>query len=426
MAHKQRRRVFIPATGFVSGNIAGAGIETVNMIRGNGEVEEGVLVDMRQSRLDGYRAYDEADNSLKTSTIYAGLYYMDPVGTNADGKVIYKIENMKREAIRSNNYLAGYVSQTNVTNDHVRVDGMTVDNAVSDSHDVPTHNDIVDDTIVNRQGATITSGSKLYKLGYSSSGVPDLNGNLSAAEVFYRNPDPNVTSTSECHLNELWNEVPGAGALFSGAANRVPRNEVLVRYDDNGNVIWAISFREFRSVNSSNVGTRDLAQTVWYNMLPAKDQVTTPTKFMNVAENGEGDVTPAGTDRTITITHTKAQEWTGKIVDVTSTSGSVVNYKLERWNAATNNWVLVPRTDADEIKEADALRANTARAVYQLTIDLNQGSPIVYTLVKLAAIDTKTLQVKHNSGTWSATGDVAGKGYAAQIDSTNASAPTCP
>ena len=417
-------QVFIPATGFVSGNIAGAGIETVNMIRGNGEVEEGVLVDMRQSRVDGYRAYDEADNSLKTSTIYAGLYYMDPVGTNADGKVIYKIENMKREAIRSNNYLAGYVSQTNVTNDHVRVDGMTVDNAVSDSHDVPTHNDIVDDTIVNRQGATITSGSKLYKLGYSSSGVPDLNGNLSAAEVFYRNPDPNVTSTSECHLNELWNEVPGAGALFSGAANRVPRNEVLVRYDDNGNVIWAISFREFRSVNSSNVGTRDLAQTVWYNMLPAKDQVTTPTKFMNVAENGEGDVTPAGTDRTITITHTKAQEWTGKIVDVTSTSGSVVNYKLERWNAATNNWVLVPRTDADEIKEADALRANTARAVYQLTIDLNQGSPIVYTLVKLAAIDTKTLQVKHNSGTWSATGDVTGKGYAAQIDSTNASAPT--
>ena len=81
-------QVFIPATGFVSGNIAGAGIETVNMIRGNGEVEEGVLVDMRQSRVDGYRAYDEADNSLKTSTIYAGLYYMDPVGTNADGKVI--------------------------------------------------------------------------------------------------------------------------------------------------------------------------------------------------------------------------------------------------------------------------------------------------------------------------------------------------
>ena len=416
-------QVFIPATGFVSGNIAGAGIETVNMIRGNGEVEEGVLVDMRQSRLGGYRAYDEADNSLKTSTIYAGLYYMDPVGTNADGKVIYKIENMDRAAIRSNNYLAGYVSQTNVTNDHVRVDGMTVNNAHSDFHDVPTHNEIVGDAIVDLQGATITSGSKLYKLGYSSSGVPDLNGNLSAAEVFYRNPDPNVTSTSECHLNELWNEVPGAGALFSGAANRVPRNEVLVRYDDNGNVIWAISFREFRSVNSSNVGTRDLAQTVWYNMLPAKDQVTTPTKFMNVAENGEGDVTHAGTDRTITITHTKAQEWTGKIVDVTSTSGSVVNYKLERWNAATNNWVLVPRTDADEIKEADTLRANTARAVYQLTIDLNQGSPIVYTLVKLKAIDTKTLQVKHNSGTWSDAGGAANKGYAARIDSTNASAP---
>ena len=380
-------QVFIPATGFVSGNIAGAGIETVNMIRGNGEVEEGVLVDMRQSRVDGYRAYDEADNSLKTSTIYAGLYYMDPVGTNADGKVIYKIENMKREAIRSNNYLAGYVSQTNVTNDHVRVDGMTVNNARSDFHDVPTHNEIVGDAIVDLQGATITSGSKLYKLGYSSSGVPDLNGNLSAAEVFYRNPDPNVTSTSECHLNELWNEVPGAGALFSGAANRVPRNEVLVRYDDNGNVIWAISFREFRSVNSSNVGTRDLAQTVWYNMLPAKDQVTTPTKFMNVAENAEGDLTPAGTDNTITITHAKANEWTGKIVDVTSLSGSVVNYKLERWNAARNNWELVPRTDADELQEAANLRANTGRAVYQLTIDLNQGTPIVYTLIKLAEVN---------------------------------------
>jgi hypothetical protein len=151
-------------------------------------------------------------------------------------------------------------------------------------------------------------------------------------------------------------------------------------------VIWAISFREFRSVNSSNVGTRDLAQTVWYNMLPAKDQVTTPTKFMNVAENGEGDVTPVGTDRTITITHAKAQEWAGKIVDVTSTSGSVVNYKLERWNAATNNWVLVPRTDADELKAANDLRANPDRAVYQLTIDLNQGTPIVYTLIKNAEV----------------------------------------
>ena len=62
------------------------------------------------------------------------------------------------------------------------------------------------DAIVNRQGATITTGSKLYKLGYSSSGVPDLNGNLSAAEVFYRNPDPNVTSTTPCYLNELWDD----------------------------------------------------------------------------------------------------------------------------------------------------------------------------------------------------------------------------
>ena len=110
------------------------------------------------------------------------------------------------------------------------------------------------------------------------------------------------TSTTPCYLNELWDD---ATNTFH---TNVPRNEVLVRYDDNGNVIWAISFREFRSVNSSNVGTRDLAQTVWYNMLPAPTQETGETKFMGI------DVNKTGGDGTIanpyqnTITHAQAVE----------------------------------------------------------------------------------------------------------------------
>ena len=305
---------------------------------------------------------------------------MDPVGTNADGKVIYKIENMDRAAIRSNNYLAGYVSQTNVTNDHVRVDGMTVNNARPDSHDVPTHNKIVGDAIVDLQGATITSGSKLYKLGYSSSGVPDLNGNLSAAEVFYRNPDPNVTSTTPCYLNELWDD---ATNTFH---TNVPRNEVLVRYDDNGNVIWAISFREFRSVNSSNVGTRDLAQTVWYNMLPAPTQETGETKFMGI------DVNKTGGDGTIanpyqnTITHAQAVEAAKqalmKVVDVKSTSGSVVTYTLQKRVAPSSVWTAVGTTDKELMDEAQWLAKTNEQVIYQLAITLNQGTPIVYNLVK--------------------------------------------
>ena len=63
----------------------------------------------------------------------------------------------------------------------------------------------------------------------------------------------------------------------------------------------------------------------------------------------------AAGDKRIVISHTQAVESTAaKIVNVTSTSGSVVNYKLERWNAARNNWDLVTRTDAAEAAEATA------------------------------------------------------------------------
>ncbi|MCI9056601.1 MAG: hypothetical protein HFF76_04990, partial [Oscillospiraceae bacterium] len=361
-------QVFIPSTGFVSGNIQGVGLEQVEMIRGNGAVET-VWVDMRQSNV---RSYEVTGTSAGTTTSRAGMYFMDPIGTTTDGEVTYKIVSMEPSHIRANNYLAGYVSQTNVTNDHVRVDMQVPGN---DAHGCPVNATNINN-IVARQGATITASSKLYKLGYNGSGVPTLNGDLTAAEVFYRNPDPNVTNTVGEKTNEMWNHT-------SGLFDLEPRNEVLVRYDDNGNVIWAISFREFRSV-SGNVGTRDsFAQDAWYQALPAaQDNVTSNTKFLGKstldADSGDGT---ALHPYKITMSHEvalKAQE-TNNIIDVAADVGTVVTYKLEWWNGT--NWVEIPRNQINDVKPAN----ETGEQRYQLTITLNQGEPRVYILVKEAA-----------------------------------------
>ena len=152
-------QVFIPSTGFVSGNIQGVGLEQVEMIRGNGAVET-VWVDMRQSNV---RSYEVTGTSAGTTTSHAGMYFMDPIGTTTDGEVTYKIVSMEPSHIRANNYLAGYVSQTNVTNDHVRVDMQVPGN---DAHGCPVNATNINN-IVARQGATITASSKLYKLGYN-------------------------------------------------------------------------------------------------------------------------------------------------------------------------------------------------------------------------------------------------------------------
>jgi len=362
-------QVFIPSTGFVSGNIQGVGLEQVEMIRGNGAVET-VWVDMRQS---DFRGYDEAWTSGATTNNYSGLYFMDPIGTTTDGEVTYKIEYMNRSRIRANNYLAGYVSQTNVTNDHVRVD-MQVPGAIN-GFTSPVDATVNDHNIVHRQGATITANSKLYKLGYNGSGVPTLNGDLTAAEVFYRNPDPNVSSTDTVVTNELWDRNTG---LF----NLQPRNEVLVRYDDNGNVIWAISFREFRTGS-----TRDVyAQDAWWKCLPSAADNTNPTSFWgdNTIDSGAGT---AANPYRITMSHEDALKAQNdhNIIDVTATVGTVVTYKLEKWNGT--NWVEIPRDqiNAEKVTTTDEQR-------YQLTVTLNQGEPIVYILVKAKALDGAKLE----------------------------------
>ena len=174
----------------------------------------------------------------------------------------------------------------------------------------------------------------------------------------------------------MWNHT-------SGLFDLEPRNEVLVRYDDNGNVIWAISFREFRSV-SGNVGTRDsFAQDAWYQALPAaQDNVTSNTKFLgkSTLDADSGDGTTLHPYK-ITMSHEvalKAQE-TNNIIDVAADVGTVVTYKLEWWNGT--NWVEIPRNQINDVKPAN----ETGEQRYQLTITLNQGEPRVYILVKEAA-----------------------------------------
>ena len=349
-------QVFIPGITVVNNDVtraAGYGIETITMIRGNGEVQD-VQVDMSQSEV---RWYNFALSGSTNNKSYAGLYFMDPTDSNPN---VYRIRPMSPEAIRANNYMAGYVtkSQAIVPTDYVVVDMMLNDGNENNgpiAADRNTHN--IDVTL----NKSVTANSKLYTLGYSGN-VANLK-EAAAGVVFEQDPDRNRTDLEKSTLNELW--VQGTDSF-----NQNPRNEVLVRYSGNS-IVWAISFREFNGNN------RDFAQTVWYKNLPSTT-ASSNVKFWgyDVPANG------------ITISHSQAalNAGTNSVIDLTEFKGGTVrSYTLSKLNPDGRTWTTI--NENNEVLTPD-------RAEYRLTINMNNGTSFEYILIKEAATTGARLTLK--------------------------------
>lgn len=352
-------QVFIPGITVVNNDVtraAGYGIETITMIRGNGEVQD-VQVDMSQSEV---RWYNFALSGSTNNKSYAGLYFMDPTDSNPN---VYRIRPMSPEAIRANNYMAGYVtkSQAIVPTDYVVVDMMLNDGNENNgpiAADRNTHN--IDVTL----NKSVTANSKLYTLGYSGN-VANLK-EAAAGVVFEQDPDRNRTDLEKSTLNELW--VQGTDSF-----NQNPRNEVLVRYSGNS-IIWAISFREFNGNN------RDFAQTVWYKNLPSTT-ASSNVKFWgyDVPANG------------ITISHSQAalNAGTNSVIDLTEFKGGTVrNYTLSKLSADGRTWTTI--NENNEVLTPE-------RAEYRLTINMNNGTSFEYILIKDAATSGADMKLKKNA-----------------------------
>ncbi len=349
-------QVFIPGITVVNNDVtraAGYGIETITMIRGNGEVQD-VQVDMSQSEV---RWYNFALSGSTNNKSYAGLYFMDPTDSNPN---VYRIRPMSPEAIRANNYMAGYVtkSQAIVPTDYVVVDMMLNDGNENNgpiAADRNTHN--IDVTL----NKSVTANSKLYTLGYSGN-VANLK-EAAAGVVFEQDPDRNRTDLEKSTLNELW--VQGTDSF-----NQNPRNEVLVRYSGNS-IVWAISFREFNGNN------RDFAQTVWYKNLPSTT-ASSNVKFWGYEVPANG----------ITISHSQAalNAGTNSVIDLTEFKGGTVrNYTLSKLSADGRTWTTI--NENNEVLTPD-------RAEYRLTINMNNGTSFEYILIKEAATTGASLTLK--------------------------------
>jgi len=357
-------QVFIPGLTVVNNSVsrtAGYGVETITMIRENGEVAD-VKVDMSQSTV---KYYDIAEGGNR---LYAGLYYMSPITTGSD---IYRIEPMDAAAIRANNYLAGYVDQANgvLPTDYVRVDVQTTDakgypvslNKDSNGNPLPV-------------GKTVNT-ENLYTLGYSGNTA-----NLTkapAATVFNQYPDQGVSDTRIDNRNELWNN--DDPATFNGT---IGRNEVLVRYSG-GSVVWAISFREYSGSGNTNP-TRDGAQSVWLQCLPSAT-ATSGVKFYGVGDNLAGDTNAAV--RTITVPYAAVVNG-AKILDFSAAYAATIStYTLTKWTGTDFAQTI---SQADEARETAEF--NKGGAQYKLVVNFVSGGSETYYLNLEGAAGTGKLQ----------------------------------
>ena len=362
-------QVFIPDFAEVSSNLT---IENVRMIRGSGEVET-VKVDMRLSTLD---YYDEAGKLIRGDR-RPGLFYMDLADGSND---TYVLKRMDADDIRANNYLAGYIekSSSTLTNNYAQVQMMVrpVDNERNSYIEDFTKNTaewpnrVADRRPAEAVGDLVNWTSKsvvnenLYTLSYASRYVANLE-KANAAVVLAQSRGDAINNTQVHSLNERWVTDATLGNYFTN----INRNEVLVRYDAAGNVIWAVSFAEGTDTSIN------YAQTVWYNCLPAKNySVDNTVKFWDAAD--------ADNDNQITVSYTAAlaAKNAGKsIIDLDALAASIRSHKLFIGNAntgAVTGWTPL------NIHEEAAQQPDAAGRQYKLEVTLNTGAVEVYYLTQ--------------------------------------------
>ncbi|MCI8716522.1 MAG: hypothetical protein HFF66_12105, partial [Oscillospiraceae bacterium] len=359
-------QVFIPDLAEVTDMVGIGGICNVMMIRGNGAYES-VRVNMSKSSL---RHYDEASNSENMTKTHAGLYTMTLDEGSTD---TYVIKPMSNEQIRANGYMTGYVYKSYNTLDN--------DYAVVQMKSFGTGNFVpVDPNNMPQliQSKRVVDTSKTYTLGYDSLYNAKLE-ESTPANVLSQAGDSAFRDVEESGLNERWDGVANSGNFTNPSLN-----EVLVRYDGS-NVVWAVSFREYRTTDPAR---RDWAQTVWYSNLVSTEPYDSGITFWGVSNSDAADTNADA--RNITISH--AQALLGQA------NNMVVDFG-DKLNSATS-WSLTGGSIIGSITNMTQLAAyNTitnAQETYTLTINRTNGTTETYILVKLAAETNAYLKINND------------------------------
>ncbi len=219
-------------------------IESVEVIRADGTTAT-VEIDFSKSDIRTYLpAYGKA--------AYPGLYYMWE--SNTEG--VYIIESMDQDDIAASRYTTGWVITTDGTGkeDYTEILAFTYKDAIS-------LNDNQGDRNANADTPeyTITADSKLYTLSYKYDN--DKVRNDYVADL--KSDDMDVVLAERVDVvkkNDATRDVHNADLSYN-------YNDVLVSYDKNGNVIYAISFANYDGKNVN------FAQYVWNNAKPAAETV---------------------------------------------------------------------------------------------------------------------------------------------------------
>ena len=266
-------QVFIYDTPVVGNSVK---LEDVDMIRADGTMDT-VTIDLTKSV---GATYDPAGEKR----INPGLYYM--WATNDEG--VYVVERMTAEDIADSRYAVGQVSTSLATmdNDWVEVRQW---NVTGETSEYDTYGYVAD-------------SSKTYTLDYS---VEQYNWN----DIWYL----------EAHMAEadaedvLDEQVDISRDRDAAQANQDSRgywwnnNDVLIAYNGDGDIIYAVSFNNYDTYTAAEMAylalrqNVDYAQDVWGSLMAAVPGTTTVSFY------GEKAVAGADADFEATVTYAEAK-----------------------------------------------------------------------------------------------------------------------
>ena len=266
-------QVFIYDTPVVGSSVK---LEDVDMIRADGTMDT-VTIDLTKSV---GATYDPAGEKR----INPGLYYM--WATNDEG--VYVVERMTAEDIADSRYAVGQVSTSLATmdNDWVEVRQW---NVTGETSEYDTYGYVAD-------------SSKTYTLDYS---VEQYNWN----DIWYL----------EAHMAEadaedvLDEQVDISRDRDAAQANQDSRgywwnnNDVLIAYNGDGDIIYAVSFNNYDTYTAAEMAylalrqNVDYAQDVWGSLMAAVPGTTTVSFY------GEKAVAGADADFEATVTYAEAK-----------------------------------------------------------------------------------------------------------------------
>ena len=254
----------------------GITLDNVRVIRSNG-AEEYVTIDLDASN---YATYGEAGDVY----VRPGLYYMWP--TTEEG--VYTISVMSNEDIADSKYAVGQVSTSlgTIEEDYV---GVTEFTYISDIA-IAGYNTGVEDMY------RLTKDSHVYTLGY------DIVTNRD--HVWYE-ADLDAEADADAVLDErvdISREQDADQANYD-TANRLywNNNDVLVAYNKDGDIIYAISFNNYNEDMDLIPPHADYAQFVWNFCKPAADEPSDLEQALANAEDLLGKVAADWTWTDVTI-----------------------------------------------------------------------------------------------------------------------------